>query len=435
MQKAKYDKTSADSIYEYSKKLINRTLRDFISSGDVTLNVKKKGELGVLVEKYFFGLEVNNKSEADFKYAGLELKTTGLKKLKRGGFTPKERLVLGMIDYKTVVKESFEASHLLDKIGLMLLLFYIYDSNKPTIDQIFLKSVLWKLDKKDFKIMRNDWEIIIKKIRAGKAHELSESDTLYLGACTKSATSRNLTKQPNSDILAKPRAFAFKQSYLKSIFLDNNTHEMEAILNNSLDVKKVVSDRLSSYVGEKFETLYSKFGLGLKPDTKNLRQLLVYRMLGVKTRKIEEFEKAGIITKVIRLETDGKIRESISFPAFKYTEIANQEWEESDFKNVVESKFLFIVFKKNPDGEIFQGFQLWSMPYADRLESEKTWQDTKVRILNGSTNFPTLKETNVAHVRPHARNKLDVDVYPNGLVSVKKSFWLNSKYIQSQINL
>lgn len=65
-----------------------------------------------------------------------------------------------------------------------------------------------------YKIIAHDFEVIVEKIRNGKAHELSEGDTLYLGAAPKAATSKDRRKQPFSDEVAKPRAFAFKNSYM-----------------------------------------------------------------------------------------------------------------------------------------------------------------------------------------------------------------------------
>ena len=58
---------------------------------------------------------------------------------------------------------------------------------------------------------------INKKIASGKAHELSEGDTFYLGACTKGANALSVTKQPFSEIPAKQRAYSFKQGYVNHI--------------------------------------------------------------------------------------------------------------------------------------------------------------------------------------------------------------------------
>ena len=62
-----------------------------------------------------------------------------------------------------------------------------------------------------------NWEKIREKIRNGIAHEISEGDTFYLGACTKGTNSSSVRKQPFSPILAKQRAYSLKPKYLNII--------------------------------------------------------------------------------------------------------------------------------------------------------------------------------------------------------------------------
>ena len=157
--------------------------------------------------------------------------------------------------------------------------------------------------------------------------------------------------------------------------------------------------------------------------------------MGIQSAKIEEFDKAGIITKVIKFEQSDALKESISFPAFKFKEIANQDWEESDFKNVCESRFLFIIFQKTSYGEVFRGFKFWSMPYKDRVEAERVWADTARKIKDNNTLFLGLRDSTVAHVRPHGRNADDMDQLPSGGYFGKRSFWFNAKYVESQIKI
>ena len=38
-------------------------------------------------------------------------------------------------------------------------------------------------------------------------------------------------------------------------------------------------------------------------------------------------------------------KEDMSFPTFKYKEIVNEDWENSDFKDILEHKFLFVFFQ------------------------------------------------------------------------------------------
>ena len=193
-QQLPYDKTSAESIWQYSAGLLNHTLRDFVSA-DYVEKKGDKGKLGKMVEEIYFLVKNNNRAEADFSEAGMELKCTPLKHGAKEQLLIKERLVCNMIDYMAVVNEDFEQSHFYTKCQLMLLLFYLYVKDTDNLDLEFLLSILWRFPAKDLAIIRHDYETIVGKIKAGKAHELSEGDTLYLGACRKGQKDRSSSQK------------------------------------------------------------------------------------------------------------------------------------------------------------------------------------------------------------------------------------------------
>ena len=65
------------------------------------------------------------------------------------------------------------------------------------------------------------------KNKNGKAEEISEGDTNYLGACTKGANANSLREQPFSDVKAMQRAFCLKNSYMSYIlnhYIANKTN-------------------------------------------------------------------------------------------------------------------------------------------------------------------------------------------------------------------
>ena len=160
-----YDKNSASSIFEYSKGLLGKKLRDFIHE---EYKLKKgKGRIGQMVENLYFFLETNNNAEADFSSAGMELKCTPLKQGKTQKYLIKERLVCNMINYGEVVRQDFEHSHFYLKCQLMLLLFYLYRKGRNNLDLEFIFSVLWKLPEKDLLVIKRDYETIIEKIKKG----------------------------------------------------------------------------------------------------------------------------------------------------------------------------------------------------------------------------------------------------------------------------
>jgi len=445
-----YNKTDIDSIYDYAKQLINHTLREAITEevkiGDSTA-VRLKGKFGQYLEKYYFGIENNSDSEPDFKEVGVELKSTPLKALKKGDYSPKERLVLNIINYDTIGDENWESSHFLSKNQLLLLVLYLYEKDKSFLDYLIKYVTLWRIQGEDREIIRQDWEKIVNKIRDGRAHELSEGDTFYLGACRKGHLEGPRGYSAGS-VPAKQRAFSFKLKYMKAIL--RKIEDSEPIVKNLEELKKrsfedIVHNKFRPFLGLKIEEIERKLSLSLNKSAKNYYGMLARRMMGVEAKRIEEFEKADVTLKIIRLKHNGVPKEDMSFPKFDFKEITGQEWEDSDFFNQLESKFFFVVYQMNKDeSEIkFKKAFFWNMPQDDLKEAEKVWDTTKKRINEGvkfwqegestRNNLPNKSENRVSHVRPHGRNKRDVEELPDGRKMTKSCFWLNAKYIQEQI--
>ena len=218
-----YDLNSVDSIFSYAKRLKQSTLRktlnqqniqDFDSHSGPKSN---KGRFGQKIEKYFFEYSINSSPEPDFP-CGLDLKVTPLKLLRNGKYSPKERLVCNIIDFYQIVSEEWKTSSFLKKNNKILLIRYVdpHDDKISQLDyQIIDVSVHVLSDSPHFSQFHDDWNVIVEKIKKGKAHELSESDTKFLGACTKGATSASTRAQPFSSIPAMQRAFSFKTQYMK----------------------------------------------------------------------------------------------------------------------------------------------------------------------------------------------------------------------------
>lgn len=202
-------------------------------------------------------------------------------------------------------------------------------------------------------IIKKDWQLIKQKIANGKAHELSEGDTFYLGACTKGANAKSIRKQPFSDIPAKQRAYSLKQGYVNHIIasISNEKTGVYGKLIESVSVAKkqtieeIVTSKFELYYGKTVEQILKKTGATINTNAKNFYANLTKAILGIELDKeIEEFGKAEIIVKTVRLKEDNLPKEDISFSNFKYEEIVNEEWGESHLKDILEHKFLFVFF-------------------------------------------------------------------------------------------
>ena len=444
-----------EEIEVISKSAIGKSLNDLIKTEVITIEDKEtnKGGLGQLIEKYLFGMENNSDSEPDFMPAGIELKVTPYRKLNNGKLSAKERLVLNIIDFENEYKNEFRSSHFWFKNNKIQLLWYLWEPGKDKKDYKITHEKLLELAlNEDLNQIEKDWNTIINKIKEGKAHEISEADTMYLGACTKGANSLSVRKQPFNDIPAMQRAFCFKVSYMTQLvrkFIGNYSDVEKVLKDTQFSFEEYVNNVINKYKGKSQKELMKE--LNIDSNAKNINSLLINKMFNVRSNlaETEEFQKANIIPKTIRLEENGRIKESISFPAFKYTDIINQSWETCDLREELETtKYMFFVFKKINGEYIFKGIKLWNMPELDIETSVmEMWKATYNTIKSGNivksitngkrkTNFVGLSDNEVCHVRPHGRDTKDVYPLPvkDKLTGAdnytKHCFWINNTYIR-----
>ena len=276
---------------------------------------------------------------------------------------------------------------------------------------------------------------------------------MYLEACTKAAKSTDRRPQPYSDILAKPRAFAFKNSYMTYVlntFIIPGKTTYEPIISGTTteSFEDYVVNKIAKYKNYSESQLCDLFGISYEKKPKNLEAMLAYKILGIKGNKAEEFEKAGIVVKTIRIGKNNKIKENMSFPTFKFTEIINETWENCTFRNYLSNtRFFFVIYKFDENNELrLKGCQFWNMPYTDlETDVKKVWCKTcdvikkgiKVNTVNGRNynNLPSQSENRICHVRPHGKNSSDTYPLPNGSAFTKQCFWLNNSYILSQLKI
>lgn len=463
-----YDKTDKYSIEKYAQKLVGKTfnaickedLNDTIvieSENTYALahgNKKRKGGLGEIVEERFFQYKANSDSSPDFKEAGVELKVTPYKINKNKSISAKERLVLTMIDYNSVINEKeFDSSHFWYKSQWLLLVYYLWQKEiKDRLDYRIDYARLFTPSEEDLEVIRNDYFKIIEKIEAGYAHELSESDTMYLSACTKSSDSSVVRAQPNSDIPAKPRAFAYKSSYMTYVlnhYIHGAKPKYESIIKNDniKDIEAYITDKINKHKGKSVTELCADYDIEFDKIPKNLYAMLAYRMLGITSNNAEEFVKANIKVKTIRIDKNNTIKENMSFPTFDFISITKQDWEESEFYELLSStKFLFIVYHEREDGLYnFDHAQFWNIPYKTlNGEVKEVWEETKqialnppsvLKQVNGKYKgiFPKKTDNPVCHVRPHGKDSKDTLPLIDGREYPKQCFWLNNSYILSVI--
>jgi DNA mismatch repair protein MutH len=465
---AQFDQASPADIERYGRRLLKKTLRmqpgvksipvEYLK---VAVGSKTKGTFGKLLENYYYGITPGNDSAPDFPEAGVELKSTALKRLSRGGYSAKERLVLGLINYKKEAEAAdFDSSSFLRKNAKIMLVSYEYRQNRAAVDHPVQVAQLLEFNQlpvKDQMIIRNDWERIIAKVKAGKAHELSEGDTDYLAACTKASDGSKLRTQVG-DIQAKPRAYSFKAGYMTVLLRQMFSPEKAAAeYEEAVDVKDLqrktleqeILDRFAPFIGRYTEDICAEIAPELGNKAKDFVALLARRMIGVKGRKIEEFEKAEVQMKIVQLNKNGMPTQDMSFPAMRFNELLQEDWDAADddddrrpstFKGQLHKRSLIVVYQCDGDGKKADRRKLakaffWTMP-EETIETEvrKVWNAMVAAVrASDKAGFPKISQNPVSHVRPHGRARKDVDTLPDGTTATKQAFWLNKGYIRRVI--
>ena len=458
-----YNKADKFSILEFSKQLLNKTLEEAVAP-DVIDPKRGKGQLGQLVEVYFFGIENNNRQEADFPEANLELKVTPLKELKNKTLAIKERLVCTMIDFTKDQDVPFEQSHIFLKCSYMLIPFYLHRDGVPVQKLKFIYDVLWQIPDKDLLIMKQDYEKIISKIIAGKAHELSEGDTVYLGACRKGQKGDadvyyKLKDGSFAEMPAPKRAFSLKPQYMRNILEfakrtgGQGTYNTSALVHGyraqlveeselrNKSFEDILLNRFNPFYGKSYDELVKILNV-TSSGAKSKYFLIANEILtechrrGDDVTKEEEFQKSGIVIKTIRLNRNGRPAEAMSFENINYYDVlAEDDWYESRLYDIFTGRFFFIVFQEDNAGIIrLKKAFFWTMPVNDLNEASLFWKNIKESIINNHISpeyFYRESDHKKFHVRPKGKNAADVTANPNGGVAKKYCYWFNHDYVKS----
>lgn len=466
-----------------------------------------KGRIGFLVQEVYFDEPRDNEAQADLGAVGVELKVSPLIYKTRAGLKVKERLVLGMINRNEQLPEKFCDSHIYEKCKLMMLVYYIDETNqgRTPFQFPFHKSAYVKIPEVDMAMIEQDYRYIRDCVNEGRYSDLHESEAHYLSPCTKNGG----------------RAFSFKPSYMNQLFSeyidannllydpdkDEETYDIirqyDAIITDADELREhtfeeIVLGRFNPYIGmtvteirqalmepDDFEQWYSK-----KTIDKAEFARTTFAMLGITSEQAEEFVRSNTYVKTLRVNSDLTMNEDISFSAFDFKELMEEEWEESTvYEEMVDRQFLWSVFKEQGDDFVFYGARFWSLPQEDEPIIRKGWEDIRDIIRDGVefvkdqkddgtliltkrgknrmlNSFPDSRNTNpnrkeyrlckspkeynkIISIRPHAslvyydlksigyadteNPRSNGSKLPNGDIMTKQCFWFNNEYILEQI--
>lgn len=477
--------STPEQVIRRGKQLIGMTFRDVLDLGIVPEGVTReynsrryKGGMGTLIEERFFGYRANSDREADFAEAGIELKATCYDMVSRRRKLVEsagERLVLTMIPYDEEAPRSIYDSHLWHKCNTILLVWYRRDKTIDPYDQHIEHVMLFTPPERDMAIIERDYRLITDLIREGRADELSESLTTYLGACTKGATRAKSMRDQSyyaPGKVARGRAFSYKRSYMDYVLHHYalGEPEVESVVKDPRELERqsleqYVTRIIGSYVGLSDREICATLGIEY---TGNKAQwtTIAYRLLGVHGDRAAEFEKAGIRVRTLRPEPGGRrLKESAPVINIDFLDLAQERmWEDSMLRDYLsDMRFMFVVFQKDGERTVLSGCKVWGMPESD-LDGpvRECWRRTVQVLRRGvkltrkvsakgkvsyTNDFPAISDGLIAHVRPRAARAAyrledgteigdvehDAEELPDGRWMTRQAFWLNSDYLLAQI--
>ena len=267
-------------------------------------------------------------------------------------------------------------------------------------------------------------------------------------------------KQPNNpDVDAPRRAFSLKMAYMRTI-LDYVVQSGKNAVSNVAGVKsEIVSTqalrqhsfddillcRFKPFLNMPFKKIAKRKKVDISNNPKNKFAMVANAIAAsakcANVNRSEEFLKAGLTMKTIRVQANGIIKEAMSFENIDYIEVAEcEDWIDSRLYELYSSRFMFVVFKEQTSGKedyVLDDVFFWTMPQSDLDFAEKYWNHIKETILANHISeeyWWKASDKKKFHVRPKAQKATDLAPTPDGKGAKKYCYWFNNDYVREIID-
>jgi DNA mismatch repair protein MutH len=365
-----------------------------------------KGGFGNKVEEIHYKIKNNNISEPDVANLGVEIKTNPLYQKLDSAIVPKQRVVLGMIDFTKLINEDFESSSYIRKNRLILFNMFLNVPEKKDYDYKFVLNDIIRLSNDDLKVIKKDWEFIREKTRRLDADNISQSDTDYLIAVTKGGKNQKKISYLGGKAKAKRRAFAYKQSFIKHLISNYEFNDSKGYFEHKTrresrfkllekrhngNIEKAILEKFSKFINmsdieiaEYFN--YQEVFKSRKDKARwhyNTSLILTGERKKNLSNHITEFSKSGLTVKTVRTNDELIPLEEVSFRTQDYAITKDSNWEESSLYEEMSRKFLWVVYKRNKKNEFhLHKIIFWVMPKKDFTFLKGKWIEYKKAILS-----------------------------------------------------
>lgn len=202
----------------------------------------------------------------------------------------------------------------------------------------------------------------------------------------------------------------------------------------------------------------------LRPDesynrlnlSSNIKKFLSDNIIGFKSYLNEN----NLNLRILRLNLDNEVKENVPFSPVSLYDLIYEKWDSDDFietsrlKLALKSIYLFLTINETKESQFeINNLTIWECNEAELLIIREEYELAKSIVKNGiimnnklkggktvtENNLLKSANTQILHMRPHAKNKDDYDIkyfkYTNGEIRItRQSFWLNKKFINKLLD-
>ncbi|MDR2589972.1 MAG: hypothetical protein LBC71_03170 [Oscillospiraceae bacterium] len=451
-------------------------------------NHKVTGIAGDVIEQSVLGYPADNKKKPDLIVDGVdtELKTTGLKRVNKQAnsdefeLDAKEPMSITAVSPDYIVNEEFDESALWHKLEHMLLVYYLYDSQKTVIASEYARFPILDyqfhiFDGDDKDILQKDWELVRDFIRKTK-EELDNPTSRYHEI---SRLRENMLFMDTAPKYPNPPRFRLKRSVVSAIVKKHFGEDFKFSYNytkfKSYDgLKMILHTFTDTHRNKSIKQIAIDLGIKITRNKKGVvNKSITERVLTAafgstsgKLRKIEIFAKIGIIPKTIAISPKGARTEDTKLDAVDFSEWTDTSipFEDSNVYNYFANHVLLFTIFQEPyadaalEENVFLGFKRISFnddfiynyvkPTWDKVRELINNNNLMVSeslnkygnpILNKSgtkkeaTNLPKSKDY-VVFLRGTGQDSTKKSYTVNGISMYQQHFWIRGKFLVEMLS-
>lgn len=214
---------SESALLDRAARLAGRTLQQAAEESGLALPReprRTKGWIGAVAET-LLGATAQNRSEPDFQFIGVELKTLPLGK----NGQPRESTYVCTVPLARGGGLAWESSPVKRKLDRVLWLPVEGDPGLPFAERRFGDAFLWSPDERQSSLLREDWEELMDMVLLGELDQIGARLGRVLQIRPKAARGDSLGRAYDEDgnpAATLPRGFYLRATFTKEILRNHS---------------------------------------------------------------------------------------------------------------------------------------------------------------------------------------------------------------------